>query len=123
MSLKEFLGFGLNEPQTRFYSNKLTYNDLINAESELGRTLFGPIPAGHQREFFESKKNVWIWHESYFDNHGHPHGTTIRYEVRPNGVFKSPDGADYIKIEGLELNNFRQAAAAYLNLIKTKLYS
>ena len=125
MSLKKFLNFGssLERPTYRRYSNKLTYNDLINAESELGRTLFGPIPAGYQREFFESKKNVWIWHESYLDKLGHKHGTTIRYEVRPNGVFKSPNGADYKKIEGAELDNFRQAAAAYLNIIKTKLYN
>ena len=36
----------------RFYSNRLSYQELLNAESALGRTLFGPIPDGHQREFF-----------------------------------------------------------------------
>ena len=53
-------------------------NELINAESALGRTLFGDVAPGHQREFFMHKKNVWIWHED---------GMTIRYEVRSNGVF------------------------------------
>ena len=103
--------------------SKLTYADLINAESELGRTLFGPIPAGHQREFFTSKKNVWFWHENWIDQTGLPHEMTIRYEVRPTGVYKRFNNAcEYQKIEGAELDNFRKAAASYLSLIKTKLY-
>jgi len=106
----------------RGYSNKLSLDDLINAESELGRTLFGPIPIGHQREFFESKKNIWIWHESWVDQFGVLQQMTIRYEVRPTGVFKKPAGGSYQKIEGTELNNFCQAARGYLNLVKTKLY-
>lgn len=117
----------LNSPFAVFrkeksYSNRLQLEDLINAESELGRTLFGPIPAGHQREFFEHKKNVWIWHESWVNELGQEQGVTIRYEVRPDGVFKKPSGEKYQKIEGAELDNFRQAARGYLNLVKTKLY-
>lgn len=98
-----------------------TVDDLINAESELGRTLFGPIPAGHQREFFEHKKNVWIYHESW-NEFGTRKEITIRYEVRENGVFKKPNGGIYQKIRGRELLNFRQAAKAYLSLIKENLY-
>ncbi|MBR2993916.1 hypothetical protein IKF43_00785 [Candidatus Saccharibacteria bacterium] len=106
----------------RGYSNKLSLNDLINAESALGRTLFGPIPDGHQREFFESKKNVWIWHESWADQFGKLQQMTIRYEVRPTGVYKKPVGGSYKKIEGQELDNFCKAARSYLDLVKTKLY-
>lgn len=105
------------------YTNKLTYDDLINAESALGRTLFGPIPVGHRREFFESRKNVWIWHESFINELGVYEEMTVRYEVRPNGVFKRPMNGKYKKIEGEELDNFRKAARSYLNLLKTKLYS
>lgn len=125
MSLKEFLGIQpiVRRGLPRTYSNKLTYEELLNAESSLGKTLFGPVPAGHQREFFESKKNVWIWHENYKDQLGQNVDVTIRYEVHPNGVYKSQNGADYKKITDNELDNFREAAAAYLNLIKTKLYS
>lgn len=104
------------------YNNKLSYADLINAESALGRTLFGPVPKGHQREFFESKKNVWIWHERFSNKLGHMEEMTIRYEVRPTGVYKKPNGGSYQKIEGEELDNFRQAARGYLELVKTKLY-
>ena len=105
------------------YSNKLSYEDLVNAESALGRTIFGPIPAGHQREFFEYRKNVWIWHESFTDASGVLQDMTVRYEVRPEGVFKRPGDGGYRKIEGVELDNFRKAARMYLDLVKTKLYS
>ena len=96
--------------------------DKINAESELGRTIFGPIPAGHQREFFEHKKNLWIWHESW-DELGVRKEITIRYEVRPNGVFKKTNNSPYLKLEGAELANFRIAVKKYIDLIKTNLYS
>jgi len=92
-----------------------TEADLINAESALGRTIFGPTPANYSREFFQHYKNVWIWHEN---------GTTIRYEVRPGGVFKKvAKGGKYYRITGEELENFRTATKTYLNLVKTHLYS
>lgn len=102
--------------------NLRTLEDKINAESELGRTIFGPIPAGHQREFFEHKKNVWVWHESWREL-GQPKEVTLRYEVRPNGVFKTMNNGHYAKLEGAELANFRTAARSYLQLIKTNLYT
>ena len=110
----------LNSFKPRKYLTK-TIEDKINAESELGRTIFGPIPAGHQREFFEHKKNIWIWHESWLDS-GQNQEITIRYEVRPNGVFKKVNGSPYYKLEGAELSNFVQATRRYLELIKTELY-
>jgi len=98
-----------------------TLDDQINAESELGRTIFGPVPAGHQREFFEHKKNLWIWHESW-TNHGQFTTITIRYEVRENGVFKIINNGFSVKLEGAELENFRRATKKYLELIKSNLY-
>ena len=95
---------------------------LLNAESALGRTIFGPIPAGHRREFFEYRKNVWIWYESYVDPAGIMQNMTVRYEVRPNGIFKRPGNERYRKIEGVELDNFCRATREYLKLIKTHLY-
>ncbi len=104
------------------YSTKLSRDDLINAESNLGRTLFGPVPMGHQREFFELKRNVWLWHESVMSPLGVQTEMTIRYEVRPAGVYKRVNQGGYEKLYGQELENFRQAARGYLNLVKTKLY-
>lgn len=111
-----------SDPYNLTNSSEMAYADLINAESELGRTLFGPIPEGHQREFFEHKKNVWIWHDGWLDENGGPQGITIRYEVKPEGVFKKVAGKPYTRLTGEELDNFRKAARMYLNLIKTNLY-
>jgi len=91
-----------------------TEADLINAESALGRTIFGPIPENHTREFFHHRKNVWIWYEN---------GTTIRYEVRPGGVYKRVMNGRYEQITGRELANFRAAAKTYLELVKQRLYT
>ena len=132
MSLKELLGLrprSIVAQNTGYtgdphrYSNRFSYEDLVNAESAYGRTIFGPIPEGHQREFFEYRKNVWIWHESFLDNNGIVQNMTVRYEVRPDGVFKKPGNEAYRKINGSELENFRNAARTYLSLIKTNLYS
>ena len=86
---------------------------LINAESLLGRTVFGEIAPGCHREFFCLKSNVWIWYEN---------GITMRYEVRPDGVYKRVDRDQYLRVEGQELQHFRAATKAYLELIKTHLY-
>jgi len=86
---------------------------LINAESALGRMLFGEVEPGHQREFFCLQKNVWIWYED---------GQTIRYEVRQSGVYKKVDRGNYFKISGEELEHFRAATKAYLQLVKMNLY-
>ena len=107
---------------SRLYSNRLSHDELINAESAIGRTIFGPIPEGHQREFFEYKRNVWIWHEGFLDPQGVMQEMTVRYEVRPNGVYKRPSDGYYRRIDGIELDNFRKAAKLYLKLIKEKLY-
>ena len=119
MSLKKLLEL---TPRSARYTTKFSYEDLINAESALGRTVFGPIPEGHRREFFESKRNVWIWHESFVNKVGQLEEMTVRYEVRPTGVYKKPAGGVYEKITGDELNNFRKAAKEYLKLVKSKLY-
>lgn len=100
---------------------KLTESDLINAESALGGTIFGKIPAGHRREFFRFKDNVWIFHENWTES-GKTLESTITYEVKETGVFKSPLGKEYVKITGAELDNFLAAARAYLKIIKRELY-
>ncbi|MBR3056243.1 hypothetical protein IKG64_03040 [Candidatus Saccharibacteria bacterium] len=122
MSIKKLLKKLPLENKYRGYSNKISLDELMNAESELGRTLFGPIPEGHQREFFAGKRNVWFWYESWTDAAGALQEMTVRYEVRPTGVYKRPTGGSYRKIEGDELKNFCKAVRGYLDLVKTKLY-
>ncbi|MBR3168849.1 hypothetical protein IKF23_00185 [Candidatus Saccharibacteria bacterium] len=104
------------------YSNRFSYDDLLNLESKWGVTLFGPVPEGHRREFFKHRDNVWIWYEGWVDTSGDLREMTIRYEVRPAGVFKRTNGKSYKKISGEELENFRTAAKNYLALVKSKIY-
>ena len=104
------------------YSNRLNYNDLISLESTYARNLFGPIPNGHRREFFKDRENVWIWYEGWTNPNGALQEMTVRYEVRPSGVFKRVSGEKYKKLSGVELDNFRNAAKSYLQLMKTKIY-
>ncbi len=114
-------GFFRNLFKTTPNRQKLTEDDLINAESRLGATLFGPVPEGHRREFFRFQHNIWIFHESWTEN-GKNLESTITYEVRENGVYKLPLGGEYVKIKGDELENFRKAVKEYLQLIKSRLY-
>ncbi len=107
---------------TKFLPGKITEADLINAEAEIGRDVFGPAPAGRNRQFFCHKKNVWLWHESWTEL-GEAKTQTVRYEVRPSGVFKRDlSQSSYIQIKGAELENFRLATHQYLKLVKEKLY-
>ena len=128
MSFKDAVKLGLSpimnlkkDTSTR-RAGQVTYDDLLNAESEIGRTLFGPIPYGHQREFFESKKNVCIWHENWLDELGAEQSITIRYEVRPTGVYKKSSGGKYVMLENEELENFMTAVRSYFELAKHQLY-
>lgn len=104
-------------------SVRMTRSDLINAESKLGSTIFGPIPEGHRREFFHDQKNIWIWHEDWYDGQRNPRQMTVRYEVRTSGIYKKISTGKYFKLEGEELENFRKATHAYLYVIKKNLYN
>lgn len=96
--------------------------DLINAESQLGSTIFGPVPAGHRREFFHDRANIWIWHEDWYDATLRHRQITVRYEVRVSGIYKKIAAGQYYKLEGDELANFRLATRVYLYLIRRYLY-
>lgn len=103
-------------------SSRPSHDEIINAESRLGSLVFGPIPEGHQREFFHDRNNVWIWYEGWRDERGQACEQTVRYEVRPSGVYKKMSAGQYLRLEGGELENFRRATHTYLALIKQHLY-
>ena len=101
----------------------LTDKDLIKLESEIGRTLFGPIPTGHSREFFCLDEDTWVWYEQWKDEMGRTKSHTIRYEVHPNGILKVQDGGtNYSFLEGTELKNLSLATKAYKERVARELY-
>ena len=101
---------------------KLTERELIQLESEIGRELFGVVPKGHRREFFNLDKDTWIWYEEFTDQLGVKRSSTTRYEVQQKGILKAQDGAQYSYIEGDELHNFIVAVQMYYEQVARKVY-
>lgn len=101
---------------------KFTERELLRLESEIGATLFGPVPAGHRREFFCLDEKTWIWHEEGRDATGRPTQFTTRYEVQEKGILKVQEGARYSFIEGAELNNLLLATRMYYEQVARDIY-
>jgi hypothetical protein len=89
------------------------YRKVLRDNAKMGGTLFGPIPAGHRREFFCLDAHTWVWHEEWVDTNNKAHAVTTRYDIRPNGVLKSQGHNSYQKVDGDELRNLYQAARLY----------
>lgn len=94
------------------------YRNLIRSAAAIGGRLFGPVPAGHRREFFCLDKNTWIWHEEWIDSLGNRQVQTTRYDVRPDVILKTHDGAHYQAISKAETQNLITAARNYKSAIR-----
>lgn len=101
---------------------KLTKRQLIQLESEIGRTLFGAVPKGHRREFFNLDAKTWIWHEEWVDAKKRRQTMTTRYELREKDVIKVQPGPRYYRVEGEELRNLRLAAQMYHEKVMRDIY-
>lgn len=86
---------------------------LIHHEAKIGSELFGPIPAGHRREFFCLDERTWVWHEEWTDAKGVRRVVTTRYDVRPDKVLKSQGNMSYQALSASEERNFFQAVRLY----------
>lgn len=100
----------------------MTERQLIELEAEIGGRLFGPIPAGHKREFFRLDNSTWVWHEEWNDENNQRHVTSTRYEIHSNGVLKAQDGKIYRFIQGEELRNLTVAAQLYYEAVARGIY-
>ncbi len=99
-----------------------TRRQLIQRESELGGQLFGQVPAGHHRQFFNLDQHTWVWYEEWRDEKGKKQSSTTRYEVHENGILKVQDKTPYYYIEGRELTNLVAAIHAYYEKIARDIY-
>jgi hypothetical protein len=102
---------------------KPTKRELLQKESEIGRELFGPIPKGHHREFFNLDANTWVWYEEYKDENGKLQTLTTRYEVQDKGILKAQGTSRYTYIEGDELANLLKAIRLYYERVMRNVYS
>ncbi len=100
----------------------LTKRELLQLESEIGRKLFGTIPAGHTREFFNLDENTWIWHEDFMGPDGKKQASTIRYELQGDKILKVQEGARYSYLEGQELDNLLLAIQMYYEQVMRDVY-
>jgi hypothetical protein len=110
------------KPRVAVHRRKVTPRDLIRLESRIGSQLFGPVPAGHRREFFYLDNDTWVWYEEWLDNTGKRRELTTRYEVRQNGVLKVQDGQPYSVVEGIELQNLYLAIRLYYERTSREIY-
>lgn len=97
------------------------YQNLIRQEAKIGGTLFGPIPAGHRREFFCLNEHTWVWYEEWRDHAGQKRSKSTRYDIRPNGVVKIQDGhpSQYVSLD--EGRNLYKAMSLYNQRIDAEL--
>jgi hypothetical protein len=107
-------------PRLKF-QGKLTRRELIQRESVIGGKLFGAVPEGHHRQFFNLDRNTWVWYEEWIEN-GKQQSRTTRYEVHENGIMKVQDGAPYYYIEGRELDNLVMAIKLYYEQVAHDVY-
>lgn len=101
---------------------QLTERELIKLESEIGSHLFGPIPKGRRREFFNLDPVTWIWHEEWMDDHRRLQSATTRYEIQDRGILKVQEGARYNYLEGAELENLKTAIHMYYERVCRDIY-
>ena len=88
------------------------YRNILRDAAKMGGEVFGPIPAGHRREFFCLNEHTWVWHEEW-DEDGKHQVRTTRYDVRPHGVFKAQDGQPYRPVSDAEFHRLCEAAREY----------
>lgn len=113
----EWLKVPKNRPLKSF-----TERELIKLESEIGAQLFGPVPKGRRREFFNLDPTTWIWHEEWMDDHRRLQSATTRYEIQEKGILKVQEGARYSYLEGVELENLRTAIHMYYERVCREIY-
>jgi hypothetical protein len=102
--------------------NRPTRRELIQVESEIGGQLFGVIPKGHHRQFFNLDRNTWVWYEEWLDEKGKVKSITTRYEIHENGILKVQEGKQYYYIEGKELTNLVTAIRMYYEKVSHDVY-
>ena len=112
----------LKMPKKNQSMSRMSERKLLQLESAIGRELFGPIPKGHQREFFCLDEKTCIWYESYKDESGKEVESTTRYEVHGDKILKAQGGARYSYIEGEELKNLKLAVDMYYERVMRSVY-
>jgi hypothetical protein len=95
---------------------------LIQKESEIGRTLFGKIPEGHQRDFYVYDERTVIWNEAWVDANNKKHFVRTRYELYPKKIVKAQDGRAPEFLSRDEAVRLVEALRVYKEQVTKKIY-
>lgn len=101
---------------------QLSERELLQLESEIGAQLFGEVPKGHRRSFFNLDKATWIWHEEWLDEKNVLQQATTRYEIQGDHILKVQEGSRYSYLEGKELENLALAVQMYYERVMREIY-
>lgn len=95
----------------------------MRREAQAGATVFGPVPAGHHREFFCLDRYTWVWSEQWFDEKTQTNQhMTVYYEFQPRGVLKTVNNIPRGYVEGKELKHLVEAMKTYGNRVAVEVY-
>lgn len=123
MGSDDLASVGLQIPLYSRPHKELTERQLIQMESEIGAQLFGDVPEGHTRQFFNLDRTTWVWYEQWSDPiTGKKEELITKYEVHQTGILKVQEGARYSFLTGDELNNFVTAVQLYYERIMREIY-
>lgn len=110
-------------PQLAAQKKLTKLRQLMRRESQIGATLFGPVPAGHQRDFFCLDERTWVWAERWFDAHERVEKSMqVQYEFQSRGVLKRVDGVAVGFVKGSELARLLEAIYTYHHRVKQEIY-
>jgi hypothetical protein len=93
--------------------------ELLRREAAIGASLFGPMPAGHLRQFVCFDDKTILWYESQ-SSVGKP--ITTRYEVYEDHIVKAQDGQPAQTIPEIESHTLLHAVRWYHYLVAKNLY-
>lgn len=97
--------------------------ELIRREAKVGATVFGAVPQGHYREFFNLDRKTWVWFEQWIDSATKiEQRTYTQYEFQPRGVLKTVNNVPRGYVEGEELTRLLQAIKLYHDKVAVEVY-
>lgn len=114
-----FFTKNLNNPEQKY--QRIT-QDLLRREAEIGGSLFGPVPKGSKRQFFQLEKHTWIWIEQWTER-GQRRSKTTKYMIKPTELLRSVDGGHYERASLQETRNFANAVEQYVKRVDSELYN
>lgn len=109
--------------QLSAHKQAIRQQNLLRREAQVGAAVFGPVPAGHHREFFCLDRYTWVWSEEWFDEKtSMMQHMTVRYEFQQNAILKIVNNVPKGYVEGKELQNLHTAIKAYGKKVAQEVY-